>query len=417
MTEAQIRAHNMLGLPNEFVFPAYHDRLTLMHAAHTVAAALGAPLPNSAPYNEALFDGNHPAADRVVLFIVDGLGLLHLRRVMDEDANLRSVVDDLGGVRATSSVAPTITNVALTSFWTGLSPAANGIVGTNMVLRRAGGLANLLYMRTLPGRQPLIELGLRAEDIVNGRGLAEHFADHNIPTHLFSLGGLMKTALSNMVHRGVSVYHSTRGYADLFPRFGDVLAETRGQRCFVSGYWPGVDSLSHEYGARSREIDAEVRAILTGLRNTLLSPGAGDGRTLVMILADHGQRDITRRIDLNTDPEAKHIRDKMLVGLSGNRRLAVLHLLPGTREEVREAVESAYGDALYVVDADAALEAGLYGPGPYAPRTRARLGDLVLVARRGVMIEDSAAEMINIVGMHGGLDEDEMLTPLLWRMI
>ena len=59
---------------------------------------------------------------------------------------------------------------------------------------------------------------------------------------------------------------------------------------------------------------------------------------------------------------------------------------------------------------DEALDLGLFGNGPYAPHTRDRLGDIVMIMRNGALYlnpeEVSKAHKLN--GRHGGLTADEM---------
>ncbi|MCA9882917.1 MAG: hypothetical protein KC708_08110, partial [Anaerolineae bacterium] len=97
--ESEIRANRLLNPPtpwaNELIYPSYAD-LSLRNIGHTVAQLLGAPLPNSTPLDERVWGDALPAdINRVVVFLMDGMGYLHLQMLMEEDEAVRESVMQL----------------------------------------------------------------------------------------------------------------------------------------------------------------------------------------------------------------------------------------------------------------------------------------------------------------------------------
>jgi hypothetical protein len=81
-------------------------------------------------------------------------------------------------------------------------------------------------------------------------------------------------------------------------------------------------------------------------------------------------------------------------------------------EAGREYIERSWPGQFTFLDPVFAVEAGLFGPGPYHPRLFDRLGDLIVLARRDAYLWWSNKKD-HLFGRHGGLSPDEMLVPFL----
>ncbi|QPC84230.1 alkaline phosphatase family protein [Phototrophicus methaneseepsis] len=426
--ESDIRANRLLSLPtpwaDELLYPSYNG-LSLRNIPHSVAAALGAPFAESIPLDERVWGGELPTGqiDRVVVFLMDGMGYLYLRQLMQEDDEIRHSVEALTNGRGPvplTSVAPSSTAIALTALWTGGTPGQTGLLGTSMHLREYSMLSSMLAFSPLPGRhsrEALVAMGMNLGTFVPLPGIAAHLAQAGIPTYQVQDQGLMGSGLSSILHRGVEKAYVHCSYSDMALRLHDALVETRGQRGYVGVYWPGVDSISHLYGAHSRYAHQEIKTQLTMLARLLNDPAVQDSRTLVMIAADHGEYDAPNIIDIATLPEARPIYEASAHGLSGDHRLGILHVREGMAEQVKATIDTHFSHALTYIDSAEALAAGFYGPAPHALGTHHRAGDLLIIPRRGWIIEDTSVIDLNLVSWHGGLDEWEMLIPLLWRVI
>jgi hypothetical protein len=111
--------------------------------------------------------------------------------------------------------------------------------------------------------------------------------------------------------------------------------------------------------------------------------------------------------------------DHDVVAVSGDLRGVQVHTAPGAQDDVQAAWRETLGDAFWVVPQDEAVAAGLYGP-VVRDGVRARLGDLLALARRDHVVLDSRVlppAILGLVGMHGGLTEVELGVPLLVRQV
>jgi len=423
--ESRIRTNRLLDLPaswaDEVVFP-YYNGLSLANVSLTAAHLLGLDVPDTALLDAAVWGGSPPDADRVVLFLTDGLGYLWLKQAMADDAEIAALAGDLSDGRGPlplTSIAPSTTAAALTTLWTGVNPGTHGMLGTRLYLREFAMLSNMLGYKPLNGSHPegvFAAWGHAPEAFVPVPGLGERLAGAGIPTHLLLPKNLMGSGLSKILHRGIQHRHVHVGYSDLWLRLEDVLRATAGQRVYVSVYWPAVDTVAHAYGAYNRYLRNEIKYQLARLRQTLDEPAVRDGRTLVMMLADHGHSDVPREINLAQDEPARPIFDALRAGYGGENRLPFLYLRAGAAAAVVETLERHYADSLTWVESGPALAAGLFGTeAPYA-ETPHRLGDLVLIPRLGWQVSDNFARL-DFLSMHGGLSDQEMLVPLLWKRL
>ncbi len=422
--DSQIRQRRLLDLSvdwsDELVYPAY-DSLSIRNIAHTVADCLGLTLPNHQPLNASIWDGQMlDDVDRVVVFLSDGLGYLTLKKLLDDDVEFMETVARLTNGRGPlplTSIVPSTTAVALPTLWTGAEPATHGMLGTLMYLSEFSMLVNMLFYEPQIGKDVsnVIARRISPKDFLPLPGLGELLAQEGIPTYLLLHKALVGTGLSRILHRGVSHRHRHSGYSDMWLRLHDLLRDTAGKRCYVSIYHGAVDTLSHDYGARNPTIYHEIKTQLQTLLDLLNQPDIQDGRTLFLFTADHGHADTPNTFDLQKDDVTDVIRQSLRSGIAGDMRLPHLHLYNGMTERVKATVAEHYADRFAFVESKQALEAGLFGHHAISDKARARLGDGLLIPRLGWEIADTSVGELKFASTHGGLHEDEMLVPLLWK--
>lgn len=420
--EKKIRANRLLDLPvewaDEMLFP-YYGGLSLRNVPHSVAAAFGVPLENSSPLLDKVWQGNLPQAERVVAFLMDGMGYKHLSMLAEEDAEIRQAVEDLSDGRGfvpLTSVAPSTTVVALSTLWTGGTPGETGMIGTLMFLNEISTLGDMLSFSPVAGKHTadaFADWGLPPENVIQIQGLSEHLNKFDIPTYTLTKRDYIGTGLSRILHRGIEHRQPHMGYSDMMLRVEDTLKQTRGQRCYVGIYWEAVDALAHAYGAHSRYTHAEIKHKLLALRDLLNQPDVQDGKTLFLLLADHGHYDSLQPIELKDDPV---IMDAMTMSVYGDERHAYMQVRHGTLDAVKERIDTAYADKLTYIDSETAINSGYLGDTVH-PVTAKRIGDLILLPRLGHIISDPVLGTIPMVSRHAGLSDWEMLLPFMWKMI
>jgi hypothetical protein len=404
-----------LGLPDEFVLPCYD--LSIANLPGTLAALLGAELAGAAPpLPSALWTELAAGVRRVVWVILDAVGWLRFRQLLEqEEALCFARLAQTGRLFPITSIFPSTTTSALATLWTGYVPAQHGLVGSDMFLREYGMIVDTLGFCPAgePRQEQMFERGLVPEEFLPVPGLAQALAGQGVKTRILINVGLADSGLSRLFFRGAAEVSGFVTSADMWVSLRQKLTEHLDERLLLVGYWAEVDSISHYQGPDSESWRAELRNLAFSLEREflqVLSLREREG-TLLVITADHGH--ITGRPESRvalTDHPA--LKDCSLMPPAGGPRATYLAGLPGQVDALRRYLVNHLSAQFAVTDSTAALEAGLWGPGPPAAESRHRLGDLILLARGDYMLDRRERER-PLLGMHGGLSPWEMLAPLL----
>jgi hypothetical protein len=406
-----------LALPPEFVAPNYTGR-SIVNLATRVAQIFGAQMDRT-PLDAAYLDTLLPGVRQVVLVMVDALEYQMLRHALTAQRRngLRRLLQNGGQLAPLTSVFPSTTTAALTSLWTGYTPAEHGFVGYQLFLREYGARANMIAFSPAAtqgqGRAQLVEAGLQPEKFLPVPTLPEALAAQGVPTYNLLEQPYVNSALGRTQFRGVRASRGIVTSSDLWVEMRRWLEELIGQRALLMTYWSAVDMLGHVYGPQAEAVAAEIDNFGYSFERELwnkLSPAARRG-TLFLLTADHGMAATPpeQALLLKQHPE---INDRLLLGFTGDARAAYLHCRQGQVDAVRGYFETRLADQFFVLDSQAALAAGLFGAGQLAAETSHRLGDLTVVSRGSAALCDRN-ERPKELGRHGGLLAEEMLVPLL----
>lgn len=419
--EETLRRHRLPILeeqlpPDEFVMPHY-EGLSIANLSATMTALLGADLPDvSPPLPTDLWADMAPGVRRVVLVLLDAMGYLRFRRLLEADESLSFAHLVKGGrLIPLTSVFPSTTTAALSTLWTGRAPAEHGLLGYTLYLKEYGVVANMISLKPTrgQGRETLVDWGLEPETFLPVPSLAELLAPQGITCRLLTRQHYVDSTLSQMLHRGVA---ERRGYvssSDMWVSIRHLLAQHRDERLLLTAYWGGVDGISHKYGPAAETWPAEIRNLAFSLEREFLRPLPPADRegTLLLITADHGQV-LAPPEQAVLVTEHPHLWRALALPPSGESRAAYLHVRDGQAKMVRAYLEEQLAGRFVVLDSDAALEAGLLGKGEVAPETPSRIGDLIALARGGTNL-NWGYKKPKLRGRHGGLTSEEMLVPLL----
>lgn len=406
-----------LHLPAEFVAPNYGGR-SIVNLPASIAHILGGR--HTTPGLEAgLIDALASGVRRVVLVIVDALGYDFLTRALEAnpDNGFHTLLKNGGQLASLTSVFPSTTTAALTSLWSGYTPAEHGAVGFQLFLRGANLRANMIKFQATAlhklGGEQLPAAGVDPDKFLPVPALPQTLARVGVPTFNLIEQPFENSPLSRMQIRGVKETRAFVTSSDMWVALRKLMEERPTEKALFVAYWSAVDTIAHAYGPASEAIVAEVNNLAYSFEREFLQrlmPAARQD-TLFLLTADHGHA--------ATPPESvvylnKHpfIRERMVMDYAGEPRAAYLYCTQGEVEAVRQYFAERLADKFFVLDSRAALEAGLFGLPPFAPETRYRVGDLIVLARDNYTLweRDDAPK---VLGRHGSLSETEMVVPLL----
>lgn len=333
--------------------------------------------------------------DRVCVLLVDGLGW----NALGEDATVTPFLTGMlaaPGSRVITSVFPTTTPIALTSFGTGLAPGRHGLTG--LVLRLGSG--QLVNTLAVPAETDL--RALQPHPTVFEQAVAAGIAVTRVGPAAFDGRGLTEAALRG----GDYVAAETAGERVAAAAAG----AARARRSLTYVYLGDLDATGHRQGCHSVAWRQELAHIDRLVEQLAASLPAG---STLLVTSDHGMVDVPfdRRWDVATTPAL----DDGVLAVSGDLRAVNVHARPGAGPDVLAAWQAVLGETFWVRSGDEAVAAGLYGPLVDAA-VRPRIGDVVAAARADVAVVDSRVmppAVLALLGLHGSVTDEELLVPLL----
>jgi len=117
-------------------------------------------------------------------------------------------------------------------------------------------------------------------------------------------------------------------------------------------------------------------------------------------------------VDVIPCPEHEVLREGLLCPPVGDARAAYLYLRRGHERAVEEYLRERFSDDFLIMKSEEGLARGLWGLERPTAEARARVGDLLALAR-GSRFLLWPKEEFKLRGMHGGLTQEEMLVPFL----
>lgn len=415
-----LASRQLSGLPAEtgLLFPNY-DGYCLSNLPAAVCSWLGAPPLGSAGLAGEYTANFHGDYEKVVFFLIDGMGLGFLERCLGNGdlAGRAPIWNQLAGngdVFALTSTSPSTTSSALTSLWTGVTPAEHGVIGYEMWLKEFGLVVNMV--NHTPSAFPwdsggLHRAGFHPERFLPVSTLGGHLALHGISTRIFQHHTLTHSGLSSMLMEGVEIYPFLT-LSDLWASLGDLLETWQQGPLYTYIYWSDFDLLQHRFSSTSRRTEYEFIQFSRQLQDFIGGlPSQSRKKTLFVFAADHGQ--------IPTPPSAKRelanhpvFNQSLALQPTCENRLAFLYLRQGMESRIRNYIDSTWGDDYFLLSSQEAVRSGLFGSVNLHPSLPDRVGDLVSIARDGAYWWWSNRANRQ-VSRHGGLSPEEMLVPLL----
>lgn len=373
---------------------------SIVNLMSSLIAGLGGQPFDPYPLCPRLTDDRVAQAKNVMLLVIDGLGDDYLRAHAEA-----KTLNALRQGRLTS-VFPSTTASAITTFLTGLAPQQHALTGWHMYFRELGAI-----LAVLPGRARFGGGGY-AENQIDVRKLLELepvFNRIDVPSHLVSPEFIANSGF-NPAMAGRGRIHPYKGLRRLFKTCAK-LASKPGRK-YIYAYWPELDAIGHRQGMHGAAAVSHLAEIDRELARFIAKTQGSD--TLLMVTADHGQIDTQagERLTLDAHPE---LADMLALPLCGEPRAAHAYVRNGAEAAFEDYLQSALLDAIDWLPSAQAIEEGWFGLGEPNPRLFDRCGDYLLLPRGNRTLKDwlPQEKRYEQVGTHGGLSAAEMRVPLL----
>jgi hypothetical protein len=372
-----------------------------MHLLASLEQGLGCTEPlNPEPVLALLPPETLRAYRQVMVWLIDGFALEYLAATPQLTADF---------VTPLTTVFPSTTASAITSLFTGLSPAQHGVLGWKTYLPRPD-----RTLTVLPGHET------DPDGRVTALSETELYQRLRLPS-LFDRLSCDSTVVSpetiahSSYNRIMSGSARIVGYKRLeeLPALLGSLARVPARRPqYVYVYWSQLDRLGHDHGPQSAAVHAHLELIDAAYARVCAQLEGTD--TLLLITADHGMRAVSQCLDLSEVPAARAcLRHR----LTGEPRAALAHVQPGRGWDFQRALQQTFDDRIKIIDMETWLADSGFGAGRPHPELRARAGDFLLLPDPDSYLVDPATEDPGprFCGAHGGLTAAECETPLFLR--
>jgi hypothetical protein len=340
-------------------------------------------------------------ARNIVLLVIDGLGYDYLLRHGAGGALHRHLHSRL------TSVFPSTTASAVTTYLSGLAPQQHALTGWHMYFSELDAIAAVLPLRprgaglfdALPGALPL--------QLFGHAPFVDRIARRATIVSPQSIAG----SDFNLYHSGCA---AMRGYKTLTELFGQVEARLRASTApaYLYAYYAELDTLAHIHGVGSDQLAAQF-ALLDAAFGDFLAAIA-DTDTVVLACADHGFIDSPpeRQIELAQHPE---LAATLARPLCGERRVVYCYVKPDKETRFVDYVQDVLGECADLFSGSELIAQGWFGPGEADPRLAARIGDYVLLMRENWTLRDwvEGEKRYSQLGVHAGVSADEMHVPFI----
>ena len=340
-------------------------------------------------------------ARNIVLLVIDGLGYKYLTEYAPDSTLCKFLRGRL------TTVFPSTTATAITTFLTGLAPQQHGLTGWFTYFRELGNILTVLPVKPRIGDVSPDEPDI---DVLSLYGHVPVFDLLDVDGYIVTPGNIAYSDYS-LAHRGKARIKPYENLAECFSFTRDII-DSGADRKYIYTYWPQFDGMAHVKGVGSKdvadhfkEIDAAFSRFIDDIKGT---------NTLVIATADHGIIDSGPDLCI----ELKHyptLRDMLTMPLSGERRMAYCYVDAGRHEDFTGYLQNNLAEQITVLQSRQLLEQHYYGLGQAHPRLHQRIGDYTLAMSDHYTIMDTlpGEKHSYHIGTHGGLSEDEMLVPLI----
>lgn len=361
----------------------------------------------------------YPTVENLVFCFVDGFGWRHFEK-FGSHAFLDQFSKD-GRVSKLTSQFPSTTAAHVTCMHTGLNVGESGVFEWIYYEPSMDAIiAPLLFSYSgTTERDQLKKAGADPQRLYPTGTLYQRLAGLGVHSSIFQHREYTPSTYSNQVFQGAL----TRGYKSLpegLTNLSMAVNQADGKNYFFL-YYDRIDSISHEYGPDSLQVEAEVEMFMYVMTRHFLEKIHAKGKTLVLLSADHGQVEV--------DPTTTVYLNKAFPGIgkmfktnrkgdplvpAGSSRDMFLYIKDERLEEVHHLLSTGLTGVADVVKTEDLISLGYFGP-LVSDRFRARVANLVVLPYRyqSVWWYEKGRFEQRYLGHHGGLTPQEMEIPLL----
>lgn len=372
---------------------------SIVNLMSTIYKACGA---TSISYDSAYALNRHnvQSATNIVLIVFDGLGFKYLSEFGQNSIFKKNLAGSL------TSVFPSTTATAITTFSTGMAPLQHAVTGWFVYLKELGAVSAVLPFvpRTAVGQSFAERIDIQAVF-----QLKPAFLELQRKSYVFNQQSLIESPYSKL-----TTPNTTRigynGLQDFFDKMRSVI-QSDSETKYIYGYWPEFDSICHAKGVNHidtiehfRNLNKNFSSFVDSLTGT---------NSIVIATADHGLID-TSAENVILVQDHPILQDCLVLPLCGEPRVAYCYVKPDKTTQFESYIQDNLSHCCDLYRSRQLLKENFFGLGEVNPKIYDRVGDYTIIMKNHYVIKDQliGEKTFNQLGVHGGVSEWEMLVPL-----
>lgn len=332
----------------------------------------------------------------IVFIILDGMGEHILENISPNGFFRRNEMQCI------TSVYPSTTTAALTTYYSGKPPYESGWVAWSQYFKEYGRAIDMLSHKESYLKEDISKAKINVfEEVVNYKSIFDRIEEASPEVKAYEI---------------VPDYSDRRSKRSLRANNIDEICEhiklicSNKSKNFILAYSDNPDGLLHKYGCSSdeaKEMVLDTENKIEKLRNEL------DDDTIIVICADHGHKDINKSYDLLEYPE---IQDCLIMPPSLESRTIAFWVKRGREKEFEELFNKEFSNEFMLLKKEEVLDKQLLGFGEKHKKIDDFIGDYLAIS-----ISDSMIRLQTYLAdgkpikksTHCGLTVDEMEVPLI----
>jgi len=374
-----------------------------------------------------------------------------LKRLFDEaDINIILIIDSLclgvlngflkskweeTGKLTLSSIVPTATANAVGAIYIGLPPEESGLIAMRFYVDEIGNYIDALLGKVsgVGTKDALANVGIKLNHFLWNRSILEKMSSRDDIIYVDLLPSNIRGGLQRFYETGVLTLH----YSTELDGFFEIRNVTRKmlQRNFrgiVFMYTGALDAISHKYDYRSNEWMEQLETLNIAIeklyRNiALISKETGREINLI-IVSDHGHITLDKDIEISEDDWKRVASELGIEAYMPSGRFGFIYLEKNVDPENidLEKLNQLFRNEAYLMRIEEGIKNGFWPALNDEVREKfyERAGDFIVIPKRGIdfylkkekeepIIDDVGNEYRRNRASHGGLTQEEMITPFI----
>ena len=373
--------------------------------------------------SQRIQDVDIESPDHVIFLLLDGFGYSTIK-YSSEKNSMKYLEEflDRSAMRLITSVFPSTTSTATVSYHTNMLPVEHRILGYNSYIPEIGTVCNMISLSPV-GRKDssILENGYEMPWIGNNGTIHSKLDSNEVRSFLYLPNAIKNSGLTKLTGIGSSI----SGYvtiSQMITQLKKDLINFR-EKTFHFCYISTIDAISHKVGPYTDDAAMEIELIFMMLKEQLVNSPGLPKNTLLFISADHGHMVLDRKqiIDFRHD---KQLRSWMSAPVYGDPRAPFMRFENGRTESAIEYLKEKYPENFFPLRIQDLARNGFFGNSRNNVDRVDSLGDLVLIMKNSSSVFDYSLKILDpyndgesMIGMHGGLSQEEMIVPFISRKI